>query len=62
MSSIGTSILGSRLAASLLFGVEPTDPVTFIGMIAVLFAVAGLAGLIPAIRASRTDPLTALRG
>ena len=55
------SLAGSGLVASLLFGVEPTDPFTFIGMVAVLLTVAILAGLLPAIRASRTDSVTALR-
>ncbi len=62
--AIGTaaSIAGSSLIASLLFGVQPADPMTFAGMIVVLLTVAGLAGLIPATRASQTDVLTVLRG
>ncbi len=55
------SILGSGVIASLLFGVEPTDPLTFVGMIAMLLAVAAVSGLFPAIRASRTDSVTALK-
>ena len=57
----GVSLFGSRLLGSLLFGVEPTDPMTFGGMIAVLMLVALLSGLVPAIRASRTDSAHALR-
>jgi len=55
------ALLGTRLLGSLLYGVEPTDPLTFGGMIAVLMLVALLSGLIPAIRASRTDSAHALR-
>ncbi len=51
----------ARLIASLLFGTAPTDPATFAGMAALLGAVALMAGYIPAHRASRIDPMTALR-
>jgi ABC-type antimicrobial peptide transport system permease subunit len=44
-----------------LFGVTASDPITFLGMLSVLTAVAGLAGYIPARRASRIDPMAALR-
>jgi predicted permease len=46
---------------SLLFGVTPGDPVTFIGIGALLIAVAAGAGYIPARKASRIDPMMALR-
>ena len=51
----------SRLIAALLFGTTPTDPITFLGMIVVLGAIALLAGYIPARRASRINPMVALR-
>ncbi len=49
------------LLRGLLYGVEPTDPATFAGVVAVLLAVAALASGIPAWRATRVDPLEALR-
>ncbi len=51
----------SRLIASLLFGTEPTDPITFLAMVLILGAIALLAGYIPAHRASRINPMVALR-
>ncbi len=51
----------TRLMTSLLFGVQPTDPITFIAVPALLMAVALLACYIPARRATRVDPIIALR-
>ncbi len=51
----------TRLMSSLLYGVEATDPVTFGVVAALLVAVASVASYLPALRASRTDPLEALR-
>jgi predicted permease len=60
---VGTaaSFAAARTIASLLFGTEPTDPMTYLGMVMLLIAVALLAGYLPARRASRIDPLVALR-
>jgi predicted permease len=55
------SYAAARLIASLLFGTEPTDPMTYAGMMVLLIAVAFVAGYLPARRASRIDPLVALR-
>jgi ABC-type antimicrobial peptide transport system permease subunit len=51
----------TRLLQALLFGVSPTDPLTFVMVAAVLTAIALIATLLPARRASQVDPLPALR-
>jgi len=55
------AFLLTRVMASLLFGISATDPVTFVGISLILFAVAILASYIPALRATKVDPLIALR-
>jgi putative ABC transport system permease protein len=57
---IGAFVL-TRLMSSLLFGVKASDPLTFVTVPLVLGLVALLACLIPARRATRIDPLVALR-
>lgn len=59
---IAGSMLAGRVIATLLFGVTTVDPVTLVGVISVLAIVAMLASWLPARRASRIDPLVAIRG
>jgi len=61
--AIGTiaALLVGRLLARFLFGITPNDPLAFGGVILVLTGVALIASLVPAMRATRVDPMTALR-
>lgn len=72
METLGLAIVGLAIGAlvssalanalrSLLFGVTYRDPLTFLAAIAVMLGVAALAGYVPAHRASRIDPIVALR-
>jgi predicted permease len=65
ISGLATGLTGAfaltRLIRSLLFGVEATDPLTFVGISVLLAFIALLASYIPAPRAARIDPMVSLR-
>ncbi|HUE54207.1 MAG TPA: ABC transporter permease [Candidatus Udaeobacter sp.] len=58
---VTSALILTRLMASLLFGVQPTDAMTFVGVSALLAAVALFASYIPARRATQVDPIKTLR-
>jgi predicted permease len=58
---LGAAVAVVRLARGLLYGVQPGDPLTFGAVAAVMLSAALLACLVPALRAMRVDPVTALR-
>jgi ABC-type antimicrobial peptide transport system permease subunit len=62
---IGVGIVGAlmltRLMTGLLYGIAPTDPLTFAAVITVLVVVTLVASLVPARRATRVDPMEAIR-
>jgi ABC-type antimicrobial peptide transport system permease subunit len=61
VAGAAAALLVARMARSLLFGVSPSDPATFAAVIASMLSVAALACYLPARRASRVDPLAAIR-
>jgi predicted permease len=65
LTGLGVGMLAAlaltRLISGLLFGITPTDPITFATVAFVLLGVAASATLLPALRAIQVDPLTALR-
>jgi putative ABC transport system permease protein len=58
---IVAAVIATKLLATLLYGVKPTDPLALIAAVAVLLAVGILAAFVPARRASLTDPAVVLR-
>jgi putative ABC transport system permease protein len=56
-----SALILTRVMANLLFGVTATDPITFVTILGVLMAVAMLASYIPALRATKVDPVVVLR-
>jgi hypothetical protein len=58
---VGGAAIVTRFLQTMLFGLTPLDPSTFIGVSALFAAIATIAVLLPALRATRVDPLIALR-
>ena len=54
-------LLAGRVLSTFLFGVSTTDPLTYLGVVVVLVAVAAVASFLPAHRASKVDPMVAIR-
>jgi predicted permease len=61
VAGLAGAVALTRLMETLLFGVRPNDPATLVGVAALITVVAAAASLIPAFRATRVDPIAALR-
>jgi putative ABC transport system permease protein len=61
-AGIVVALVATRLLRSLLYEVTPSDPATFIGIVALVAIAAVLASWLPARRAARVQPVEALRG
>ncbi|HEX5046609.1 MAG TPA: ADOP family duplicated permease [Gammaproteobacteria bacterium] len=60
-AGLAVALAGARVVSSLLYGVAPHDPASYVLASALLFAAAGAAALVPALRAARIDPNVTLR-
>jgi ABC-type antimicrobial peptide transport system permease subunit len=58
---LGVALAVSRLLGGMLFGVTPHDPLTFAAIAVVVGSIAAIASYLPARRATRVDPVAALR-
>ena len=61
VAGLAGALVLSRLMETLLFGVRPNDPATLAGVAALITAVAATASLVPALRATRIDPMVVLK-
>jgi predicted permease len=62
LAGLAIAALLTRVMSSMLIGVKPTDPVTYVAMAALFFMIAAIASWLPARRAAALDPTVALRG
>ena len=60
-AGLAAALVGSRVLSSLLFGVTTTDPVTFVVVPVIVLLTAAAASVLPALRATRVDPMHVLR-
>jgi putative ABC transport system permease protein len=58
---IAVTLAGGRIISRFLFGISPADPVTLLTATVVMLLIALTASWVPALRAARVDPVTALR-
>jgi len=61
VAGLGAALLLARLVKTMLYGLQPADPISLLGAACLLMSVAAVAGWIPAARASRVEPMEALR-
>jgi putative ABC transport system permease protein len=61
IAGVALSLATGRLVASMLYGISPLDPATYIGVLILILAIATAASFLPAWRAARVDPVQILR-
>jgi ABC-type antimicrobial peptide transport system permease subunit len=61
LAGLLAALMLTRLMETLLFDISPNDPATLAGVTALILAVATVASLVPALRATRVDPIVALK-
>jgi ABC-type antimicrobial peptide transport system permease subunit len=61
LAGLVAAVLASRTLASFLYDTSPRDPWVLVTSVAALLAIAGAATLLPALRAARIEPMTAIR-
>jgi ABC-type antimicrobial peptide transport system permease subunit len=61
LAGLIASLMASKLVASFLFGVTPRDPLAFGAAVVALLLVAAVASILPAVKATRIDPVAAIR-